>query len=126
MDEGNTMSTRAIQGVSLDDDLVRLTLRDFQAGLVSVYGSEAPDVVVYGSYARGEATEDSDLDLVLVFTRPVNPSEEIRQIVPLLADLNLRYGMLLSVLPVSREEYREGEGPFWRNVRREGVQLDGR
>lgn len=120
------MSSPALRHVGLDDDLARLTLRDFQAGLASLYGTEAPTIVAYGSYARHEATEDSDLDLLLVFARPVTSSEEIRQVAPLLAELNLRYGMLLSVLPVSRDEYQEGEGPFWRNVRREGVPIDGR
>ncbi len=56
----------------------------------------------------------------------MNPSQEIRRVVPLLAELNLRYGMLLSVLPQSSAEYEEGEGPFWRNVRREGVFVYGR
>ena len=80
--------------------------------------------MAFGSYARGEATQESDVDLLLLYAYPVNPSQEISQLVSLLADLNLRYGLLISVLPMSDREYREAEGPFWRNVRREGVAID--
>ena len=108
----------------LTDEIAQAALRDFRAGLKDLYGTMPPDLVVYGSYARDEATEDSDLDLLLVYSTPVNASLEIKRLVSLLADINLRYGMLLSVLPVSAAAYRESQGPFWRNVRREGVPVD--
>jgi len=41
-------------------------------------------------------------------------------IADILADFNLRYGVLLSVLPVDENTLKTAEGPFWRNVRREG------
>ncbi len=108
----------------LKDELVQLTLRDFQAGLQLLYPKAPPDIIVYGSFARGEATEDSDLDLLLLYSRPVDTSREIMHLASLLADLNLRYGMLISVLPVSMSDYKRAEGPFWRNVRREGMAIN--
>jgi uncharacterized protein len=107
----------------LTDPLVQVALREFLAGLSRLYAGMPPDLVAYGSYARNEATEDSDLDLLLVYSRPVNPSLEIRHLVSLLADLNLRYGVLFSVLPVSADAYQQAQGPFWRNLRREGVPI---
>ncbi len=98
-------------------------LRDFGTGLELTYGLQRPLVVVYGSYPRGEANEDSDLDLLLLFSEPVNASREIDNLSSLLAELNLKYGLLLAVFPAWVGDYREGAGPFWRNVRREGIAL---
>jgi hypothetical protein len=41
-----------------------------------------------------------------------------------LADLNLDYDLLISVLSVAETAYQTATGPFWRNVRREAVMLE--
>ncbi|MGA7981427.1 MAG: nucleotidyltransferase domain-containing protein [Chromatiaceae bacterium] len=76
---------------------------------------------LYGSQARGDAGPESDIDLLLVLADPQRPALEIDRIVDILADFNLRYGVLLSVLPVAEPWLQEGSGPFWRQVRAEGV-----
>lgn len=76
---------------------------------------------LYGSQARGDAGPESDIDLLLVLADPQRPALEIDRIVDILADFNLRYGVLLSVLPVSEPWLQQGSGPFWRQVRAEGV-----
>jgi uncharacterized protein len=119
----DAMTIQSMPLKQLEDRPVRLALRELKVGLLGLYGSYPPRLVAYGSYARDEATEDSDLDLLLLYSRPVNPSHEIARIVPLLAALHLQYGLLISVLPVSERDYRESEGPFWRNVRQEGVAI---
>lgn len=103
---------------------IRIALRDLRTGLTEHYGSDSPSLVVYGSHARGDATKDSDLDVLLVYNHPVSPSLEIAQLVYLLADLNIRHDLLISILPVSAEDFRKAKGPFWRNVRREGVTVN--
>jgi uncharacterized protein len=76
---------------------------------------------LYGSQARGDAGPESDIDLLLVLADPQRPALEIDRIVDILADFNLRYGVLLSVLPVAEPWLQEGGGPFWRQVRAEGI-----
>jgi hypothetical protein len=71
--------------------------------------------------ARGEARPDSDVDLLLILHDVNRPSREIDRIADILANFNLRYGVLLSVLPVDENTLKTAEGPFWRNVRREGI-----
>ena len=83
-------------------------------------GSRFAGLWLYGSQARGSAGPESDIDLILLLRTMERPGPEIDRIVDILADLNLRYGVLLSVLPVEAAQLAQAPGPFWRNVRREG------
>jgi hypothetical protein len=57
----------------------------------------------------------------LVLTGLDRPALEIDRYAGILADLNLRHGVLLSVMPVAQSQLLEASGPFWRNARSEGI-----
>jgi predicted nucleotidyltransferase len=103
---------------------LRTVLQEFRAGLQKLYGKNAPAILLYGSYARGQAHDDSDIDILLIYTNDIYPGEEIQRISVVLADLNLRYGVLISVLPATEGEYRNSTEMFWRNVRRERIPIE--
>ena len=102
----------------------RTALREFRAELVELYGENVPDMLVYGSYARGQPHSESDIDVLLLFPREIHPGEEIRRVNWILADLNLRFQILISVLPASENEFKSSSTPFWENVRRESVTIE--
>ncbi len=105
----------------MKNDTVRKSLEELQSALRSLYGTDAPSVVLYGSQARGDATEHSDIDVLLIYPMRVTAGAEIRRISPILADLNLRYQVLISILPASKNDYLNSTGMFWKNIRREGI-----
>jgi hypothetical protein len=107
-----------------DRQIARAALHDLQVELRKLYGKQAPLVLVYGSYARGEESAGSDVDLLLLYPRPVQPGDEIKRISAVLAELNLRYKMLISVLPAKEADYHHASGAFWQNLRREGIPLE--
>ena len=45
----------------------------------------------------------------------------LRTVLDIITDINLKYNVLLSVIPVSEEAYRRANSPLLINVRREGV-----
>lgn len=100
-------------------------LHELRVGLRQLYGENAPRVILYGSYARDEARSDSDIDLLLLFSHPIQTGREITRVSQLLADLNLRYEVLVSVVPALEDQYQSLQGPFWQNVRREGIEING-
>ena len=62
-------------------------LGDLDSGLRDLYGRRYRGLVLYGSHARGEADEGSDVDLLLLLEKPVQVGKEIRRSSGLVASL---------------------------------------
>jgi predicted nucleotidyltransferase len=96
-------------------------LRRLERGLKDLYGARYRGLVLYGSYARGEAHDESDVDLLLLLEGPVDRAREALRAEGVKWPLSLESGYVLSVLPVGAEEYRDAREPFLWNARVEGV-----
>jgi predicted nucleotidyltransferase len=107
-------------GKPLPEDLVRLLGR-LDRGMKELYGERYRGSILYGSYARGEADEGSDVDLLLLLEGEVDATEELVRSEEVWWPLSLEYGYAVSVLPVSVEAYHGAREPFLRNARDEGL-----
>jgi predicted nucleotidyltransferase len=101
---------------TLDSLLPRLR-REF-AGL---YGSRLKGLYVFGSYARGEADSESDLDILVVLDRVDSYHAEIERTSVLVSTLSLETGVSFSRVFVSEGEWRRGQTSFILNVREEAI-----
>jgi uncharacterized protein len=120
-EERPSPATRAtLQGMHIEARTLGEVLRDLDAGLRDLYGRRYRGLVLYGSQARGEADEGSDVDLLLLLEGPVEAGREIRRSSGVVAPLALEAGLVLSLIPVSIEEYRASSEPYLMNARREG------
>ena len=100
---------------------IRAIIAAFRTGLQALYDQRLRSLVLYGSYARGDARVDSDIDLMVVLAGEVKPVEEIDRMLDLVTDLSLEHGVCISAFPVSEEKYASSKSPLMLNVRREGV-----
>ena len=107
---------------STDTDL-KTVLPDLKQALRDTYGDRLARLILFGSQARGQAGPESDVDVAVLLDGEIKPSREIDRLGYILADLNLRHGLLISVLPLSAQQFETAEGPFWRNLREEGVTI---
>ena len=101
------------------------TLRDLlhrlEAGLRELYAERFRGLLLFGSHARGDAREGSDIDLLLLLDGLVDPVREILRMEPVTWQLSLAEDVVLSVVPVSKEDFDRGEGLFLSTVRQEAV-----
>lgn len=102
---------------------VRAAIEDVKKALPGVYVGDLVAVYLYGSYARGDFDENSDIDLAVVLKGRVSPCREINRLGETLSDIALRHDVLISIYPISQEMLQDRKGPLFENIRREGVKL---
>ena len=117
------MGALQVDGDRLSAEELSNLLNDLARGLKDLYGERYRGLVLYGSYARGEADEGSDVDVLLLLEGSVATGREIVHLGDIVWPISLQAGYTLSVLPVSVEDYLEPREPFFVNARREGLSV---
>ncbi len=83
-------------------------------------------IILYGSYARGDFTPESDVDVIILLNCS---KDEVRlyrkQISRLSSRIGLQNDVEISILLRDRASYEEGMKvlPFYRNINQEGIIL---
>jgi predicted nucleotidyltransferase len=98
-------------------------LAEFKAAAQETFGDRLCRMVLYGSYARGEAQDTSDVDVLLVLREVSDPLAERAKLSDVLCNLGLTYDKVLSVIAVDERDFLIRQSPLLLNVRREGVTL---
>lgn len=98
-------------------------LTDLRQRLTELYGSRLDRMLLFGSQARGDAKEGSDVDVLVVLHGEVRPGEEIRRTGGIVAELSLANDLVISCAFVSSLRFKAESSPFLLNVRREGIPL---
>lgn len=81
--------------------------------------------ILYGSEARGDAREDSDIDLLILVDSDKLSYEAKDRIITPYYDIELETGVVISTLIITRKEWinRPFPTPFYVNVTNEGLML---
>ena len=93
-----------------------------------ILGKNLKQVILYGSYARGDYTEDSDIDIMVLTTLTDTEIEQIEtEIYDLAFDFLMDYGVDINVVIKNEKQFNYWLGalPFYNNVQKEGVVLSG-
>lgn len=91
--------------------------------LIDKYGDDIKQVIVYGSFARGEATEDSDIDMAIIIDDSLNTENVEKELSDLLFDILLERKELISIFAIPESIYENYNSPFILNTKAEGVAI---
>jgi predicted nucleotidyltransferase len=95
-------------------------------GAKARYGSKLNRVLLYGSYARGDYDDQSDIDIMILADIEPEKADRIdRELVRLASRLSLDHDVHLSLTLKDSETFDSWSEivPFYKNVNREGVLL---
>ncbi len=86
----------------MNSEIARI-VAELRQQLAALYGSRLVQVILYGSQARGDAEDSSDIDVLVVLKGAVQGGEEIERTGDLVTDLSLRDNTVISpALPHGR------------------------
>ncbi|MGZ9165853.1 MAG: nucleotidyltransferase family protein [Anaerolineales bacterium] len=100
---------------------IKNRLAELKKGLVEPYGQRLKAVYVFGSYARGDYDENSDLDVMIVLSDYQNYGAEIDQSGELVSQLSLDYDISISRVIMKEIQWQRSDTPLLRNIRSEAV-----
>jgi len=89
----------------------------------AIYGDRMVNMLLFGSQARGDATSESDIDVMVVLKGPVKPGKEINRTSEIRAELSLKNDVVISCVFMSAERYTIEQSPLILNVHREGIAI---
>lgn len=101
-------------------------LQQYISEIIRIYGSSLKEIILYGSYARGDNREDSDIDImILVDLDDMDIKTKGDALSDVTYDFNFDYD--LQIMPIVKNQQHFNKWlnayPFYNNVRREGVDL---
>ena len=101
-------------------------LQDLANAFFERLGRDLMSIVLFGSVARGEEEEDSDIDLVLVVRNDADLDKLEEKVSEVSLDLAISYGSPISSILVTQSEYtakKLRKRAFWRDVVKDGIEL---
>jgi len=95
-----------------------------------LFGGKLKEIILYGSYARGDFEEFSDIDMMVLVDMDQAELAEYRDIVwDFAEDVDREYGyeVLLSLKLQDLETFSSWQNilPYYKNVVREGIRVNG-
>lgn len=107
------------KGLGKED--IQPILDELKAGLQEIYGNRLKQVILFGSFARGEAQPDSDIDVAVVLDDFENSFEEIGRSSELGARVSLDRDVVAQFLFVRQRNLRDPDELVHHHILREGV-----
>lgn len=89
-----------------------------------VYGDVIEEIILYGSYVRGQEMPESDIDIAVILRLP-DTDELHRKMIDIVVDNELELGVTLSVISIEKDNFNEWNStlPFYKNIVKEGITL---
>ena len=106
----------------MDRNSLMEIIKEVKAEIFNTLTDKFEEIILFGSYARGDNTDDSDVDLVLVVKETLSKAEK-EEITNVLSHLSLKYDIVLSCIDYPKIPFEKYQTPFLLNVKDEGIRI---
>lgn len=92
----------------------------------NVYGNDIVDILLFGSYARGDFDSESDIDIVAIVRGNREPlQKKLKLLWDASADIGLENDVIVSPTVIPYEEFIKHKSilPYYKNIEKEGIKI---
>lgn len=88
-----------------------------------IYKDNLSAIILFGSVARGTATDESDLDIAILVN--IDDKEMYEQLLDAVVKLDLENDVVIATTIIEKNQFDAWKDvlPFYKNINREGIQL---
>ena len=107
-----------------DSMLTNTMKEDLPQGVVDLFSDSILAIILYGSVARNDNTDESDIDIVIIIKNEMDDATKER-FIHWSAELDLRYDRVFSIIDIQEENMEKWGNvlPFYQNIQKEGIIL---
>lgn len=101
-------------------------IKQFVKEVKSLLGNRVKQVILYGSYARGDYNKSSDIDIMILTDLMPEEIEDYREYISnIVFEIQIKHDIYISPIIKNIDNYnlKSEFVPFYMNVQREGVKL---
>ena len=95
--------------------------REYKTALAALLGDDLLNVFLYGSQARGDADEGSDIDIICLMKGSFDYGSLIKRTSEITAAISLSHDVIISRVFATKADFDHRQLPFFMNVRRDRV-----
>lgn len=106
------------------DKTLSAVLKELTENLKHIYGDMLTEIILYGSYARGTQTDESDVDIaVFLNDKPARTLTD--EVIKCVSACEMKCDRVLSVVDVDCKKFELwcNDLPFYKNIKKEGIVL---
>lgn len=105
-----------------DSMLTNIMKEDLTQGVVDLFSDSILAIILYGSVARNDNTDESDI--VIIIKNEMDDATKER-FIHWSAELDLRYDRVFSIIDIQEENMEKWGNvlPFYQNIQKEGIIL---
>lgn len=106
------------------EEKIKAVVTEFSKEAKKVYGAVLHDIILYGSCARGDYEDDSDIDIMILLDVDQDEIGRARRKMIDISDrLDLKYDVVLTPVVQSYQLYKKymPVSGFYQNVQKDGI-----
>lgn len=115
-----------VKSIPIKDNVVAKVLKEVENNMISLFNDKLDSVILYGSCAREENTDESDIDVMILVNEEESMLKQYEdKITDIMVDLSLEFEVVVSLYLESMGSYKEKVKvlPFLMNVERDGIRI---
>lgn len=101
-------------------------ISEYAAAVREIYGEHLKQIILYGSYARGDYTKDSDIDIMLLVDLDEAEQDKFADALSELDfEYNVKYGIWMMPIVKNKKSFLQWSDicQFYKNIKEEGISL---